>query len=238
MAGLRRALDRARWSLILSCLAVLPTSACSGIALVEPTSIPSATFTPKATPPIISSPIPISNESGTPIAEQPGFLEWVLLSGVDEHGLTAEHFLMLLAEPDPLAPVVAEIHTGHPVIVREIRHVGPQALRRFYFVETLDGKKGWISDFYVRRQAYLFNIEGTSVPLFNAPAGAQIGAFENVTPVTLLEPGDLNWWRVSSLDGSSLGWVQAQHVKESPEEEFLLGSGHDHECDQCPYFVP
>ena len=199
---------------------------------------PTPTFTPKATPPIIASPITISNAGGTPVAEQPGFVEWVLLSGVDEHGIIVEHFLNLLADADPGADPVHLIHTGHPVVVHEIRHVGPQNLQRFYRVETLEGFDGWISDYYVRRTAYVFNINGTAVPIFDRPGGAQIAEMSNVTPVTLLEPQDIAWWRISSLDGSILGWVFASMVKESPENEFLIGSDHEHECQQCPFFLP
>jgi len=209
-------------------------TACGRSALTFPTP----TFTPPPTPPIITSPIPVLNEQGTPIAEQPGFVEWVLLSGVDEHGLTLEHTLTLITEADPNAPALTQIHTGHPVIVLEIRHVGPQGLQRFYHVQTLEGITGWISDFYVRRQAYVFNIEGTTVPIFDKPQGAEMARLANVTPITLRQPQDLTWWQVSTLNGSVLGWVESRFVKESPEEEFLLGEDHAHPCENCPYFLP
>jgi hypothetical protein len=199
---------------------------------------PAPTFTPPPTPPIIASPITVSNAEGTPISLQPGFVEWVLLSGVDEHGLTAEHSLTLLADADPNAPEVSQIHTGHPVIVLEIRQVGPQGLQRFYHVQTPDGITGWISDYYVRRQAYLFNHEGTAVLIYDKPQGAQIAQVANVTPVTLRQPQELTWWQVSTLDGNVLGWVESRFVKESPEEEFLFGEGHEHPCEDCPYFLP
>jgi len=214
--------------------AALVLAACSPLAAPAPTP----TFTPPPTPPVIASPIPVSNAEGTPVAEQPGFLEWVLLSGVDEHGLIAEHFLALLAEPDPKAGAAAQIHTGSPVSVLEIRHVGPQGLQRFYHVETLEGIRGWISDYYVRRQAYVFNLEGTSVPVFDDPDGGQVAELANVTPVTLRGPEDFTWWLVSSLEGSVVGWVETRNVKESPEEAFLLGEAHPHPCENCPYFLP
>jgi hypothetical protein len=207
-------------------------TACSG------RNTPAPIFTPPPTPPIIASPINVSNAEGTPISQQPGFVEWVLLSGVDEHGLTAEHSLTLLADADPNAPEVSEIHTGHPVIVLEIRQVGLQGLQRFYHVQTLEGITGWISDYYVRRQAYLFNHEGTTVSIYDKPQGAQIAQLTNVTPITLRQPQELAWWQVSTLDGSVLGWVESRFVKESPEEEFLLGDDHEHPCDNCPYFLP
>lgn len=209
-------------------------TACGGASF----SLPTPTFTPPPTPPIIASPITISDAEGTPIAEQPGFVEWVLLSGVDEHGLAAEHFLTLLAEADPRATALTQIHTGSPVMVMEIRHVGPQALQRFYRVQTLEGIRGWISDYYVRRQAYVFNHEGTTVPIFDQPQGAEISRLQNVTPITLKRPQHLAWWQVSTLDGSVLGWVESRFVKESPEEEFLLGEAHAHPCEDCPYFLP
>jgi len=203
-----------------------------------PLSSPTPTFTPPPTLPVIASPIIVSNTGGTPIAEQPGFVEWVLLSGVDEHGITAEHFLTLLDDADPQATALTQIHTGYPVMVLEIRQVGPQGLQRFYHVETLEGITGWISDYYVRRQAYVFNHEETTVPVFDRPQGAEIGRLDNVTPVTLRQPQDLTWWQVSSLDGSVLGWVESRFVKESPEKEFLLGEDHAHPCENCPYFQP
>ncbi|HKI54459.1 MAG TPA: SH3 domain-containing protein [Anaerolineales bacterium] len=189
---------------------------------------PTPTFTPPPTLPVIASPITVSNAEGTPISEQPGFLEWVLLSGVDEHGLKAEHDLTLLADADPQAAALTQIHTGSPVIVLEIRQVGPQGLQRFYRVKTLDGITGWISDYYVRRQAYVFNSEGKTVPIFDKPRGAEIAQLENITPVTLRQPQDSNWWQVSTLDGSVLGWVEYEFVKESPDKEFLLGEDHTH----------
>ena len=189
---------------------------------------PTSTFTPPPTLPVVASPITISNAEGTPIAEQPGFLEWVLLSGVDEHGLTAEHELTLLAEADSQAAELAQIHTGVPVTVLEIRQAGPQGLQRFYHIQTLDGTTGWISDYYVRRQAYVFNSEGTAVPIFDKPRGAEIARLENITPVTLRQPQDSDWWEVSTLDGSVIGWVEYEFVKESPDKEFLSGEGHDH----------
>jgi hypothetical protein len=205
-------------------------------AVVPP--LPTPTFTPPPTPPIIASPIPVTNAEGIPIAEQPGFVEWVLLSGVDEHGITLEHMLTLLSDADPNASPLTQIHTGHPVTVLEIRHVGPQGLQRFYHIQTLDNITGWISDFYVRRKAYLFNLGDTTVPLFDVPEGKELTQIANVTPVTLLKPQDFHWWEVSTLDGSVVGWVEAKFVKESPEEEFLLGTDHTHPCENCPFFLP
>jgi len=218
-------------SLPLFCLLL---AACGGVAIIPPTP----TFTPPPTPPVIASPIVVSNAEGTPISQQPGFVEWVLLSGVDEHGLTAEHTLTLLVDADPKAAELTQIHTGSPVVVLEIRHMGPQGLQRFYHVQTLDGISGWISDFYVRRQAYVFNLEGTTVPIFDKPQGAETAQLANVTPVTLRQPQDLTWWQVSTLEGSVLGWVESRFVKESPEEEFLFGEDHEHPCENCPYFLP
>lgn len=201
-------------------------TACGGVTPAP--TMPTSTFTPPPTLPVVANPITISNAEGTPIAEQPGFLEWVLLSGVDEHGLTAEHELTLLADADSQASELTQIHTGSPVTVLEIRQAGPQGLQRFYHVQTLDGLTGWISDYYVRRQAYVFNSEGTTVSIFDKPRGAEIARLENVTPVTLRQPQDSDWWQVSTLDGSVIGWVEYEFVKESPEEEFLFGEDHEH----------
>ena len=229
-ASSSRCLFRISPLLILSLL----LTACGGSNF----ALPTPTFTPPPTPPVIASPITVSNAEGTLISQQPGFVEWVLLSGVDEHGLTAEHSLTLLTDADPNAPEVSQIHTGHPVIVLEIRQVGPQGLQRFYYVQTLEGITGWISDYYVRRQAYLFNHEGTTVLIYDKPQGVQIAQLANVTPVTLRQPQELTWWQVSTLDGNVLGWVESRFVKESPEEEFLFGEGHEHPCEDCPYFLP
>jgi len=214
-------------SLSLLLLFSIYLSACGGVTPIPTT--PTATFTPPPTLPIVASPITISNAEGTPIAEQPGFLEWVLLSGVDEHGLPAEDNLTLLADADPQAAALIQIHTGSPVIVLEIRQEGPQGLQRFYHVQTLDGITGWISDYYVRRQAYVFNSEGTTVPIFDKPRGAEIAQLENITPVTLRQPQDAVWWQVSTLDGNVIGWVEYKFVKESPDKEFLSGDGEDHD---------
>ena len=224
-----------RYNILLSFLvSVLLLTSCGSNAPLPPTF----TYTPPPTPPIIASPIVVYNAEGTLISQQPGFVEWVLLSGVDEHGLTIEHELTLLADASPDADELTQIHTGHPVIVLEIQHVGPQGLQRFYHVKTLEGTSGWISDYYVRRHAYVFNIEGTTVPLFDKPRGAEIVQLANVTPVTLRQPQDLTWWQVSTLDGSVIGWVESHFVKESPEEAFLVGDDHDHPCEDCPYFLP
>lgn len=202
---------------------------------VSPASPP---FTPPPTPPIIGSPIPVTNAEGTPMAEQPGFVEWVLLSGVDEHGLLVEHTLALRSDADPHAAPLTQIHTGSPVMVLEIRHVGPQNLQRFYRVETLEHLTGWISDFYVRRQAYVFNQAGEQVTLFDAPEGTELAQLVNVTPITLLQPQDFAWWQVSTREGSIVGWVETKFVKESPEREFLAGTDHTHPCESCPFFWP
>ena len=215
------------YSLPLLLLFSVLLAACGSVTPPPPTP----TFTPPPTLPVVASPIIVSNAEGTPIAEQPGFLEWVLLSGVDEHGLPAEDDLTLLADADPQAAALTQIHTGSPVIVLEIRQEGPQGLQRFYHVQTLDGTTGWISDYYVRREAYVFDIDGTTVPIFDKPRGAEIARLENITPVTLRQPQDADWWQVSTLDGSVLGWVETKFVKESPDKEFLSGGddGHDHQ---------
>lgn len=185
-----------------------------------------------ATPtPSFSSPpdsIPITDASGETIATQPKGL-WVLLSGVDDHGLIVEHDVMIFAEPDDEEAAPSLIHTGTAVAVHEIRQMGPQGLRRFYRVQATDGTAGWISDYYVRRVAYLFNENGTAVSLFASPGEKEIAQLPNVTPVTIKEPTQDEWWIVQTIDGEMLGWVEARFVKESPEPEFLLNQQHLHE---------
>jgi hypothetical protein len=185
-----------------------------------------ACSSPVALTPDNSTPIPVSNQAGEVIASQPGPL-WVMLSGVDEHGLIAEHFLELLAEADANAAPIAEVHTGIPADVLEIRHVGPGGLQRFYHVETVTGEIGWISDFYIRRQAYLFNIAGTTVSIHETPGGPPASEVANVSPVVLLDPTAEGWWQVGSVEGELLGWVFVGFIQESPEEEFLFNT-HAH----------
>ncbi len=189
-------------------------------------SIIPATPTPQFSPP--PDTIPITDESGTTIATQPNGL-WVMVSGVDEHGLIVEHELTLFDEPDNEEATSSLIHTGTAVVVHEIRQTGPQGLRRYYRVQAINGQMGWISDYYVRRVVYLFDENGTAVSLFAAPDGQEVTRVANVTPVILKEPTGTDWWIVQTVEGDVLGWVKAAFVKESPEPEFLLSQQHPHE---------
>ena len=189
-------------------------------------SLASATPTPQFSLP--ADTIPITDESGATIATQPSG-PWVMLSGVDEHGLIVEHELTLFAEPDNPEAATSLIHTGTAVVVHEIRQTGPQGLRRFYRVQAINGQTGWISDYYVRRVVYLFDENGTAVSLFAAPDGQEVTRVVNVTPVTIKEPTGADWWIVQTVEGNMLGWVQAAFIKESPEPEFLLNQQHAHE---------
>ena len=172
--------------------------------------------------------VSISNETGETLAVQEGPV-WVLLSGVDEHGLIAEHELTLLKEPDPNAPSDSLVHTGISASVLEIRQGGPQNLHRFYHVETVDGLTGWISDYYVRRVAYLFDADSDGVDLFASPEGQLVSRLPNVSPIAVKEPSAGDWWLVQSVENGTLGWVLATFVKESPSPEFLLDESHTHE---------
>ena len=185
-----------------------------------------ATSTPVFSPP--PDTIPITDDSGATVASQPeGF--WIMLSGVDEHGLIAEDNLVLFDEPNNEDAASTLVHTGTAVVPQEIRQTGPQGLRRFYRVQTIDGKMGWISDYYVRRVAYVFNENGTTVPLYAAPGEREIKQLPNVTPVKIKEPTQGEWWIVQTIDGETFGWVEAAFVKESSEPEFLLNEQHLHE---------
>ncbi len=170
--------------------------------------------------------VPIT-ANDTNIAVQPGPL-WVLLSGVDEHGLIAEHELILLTSPDPTAAQAARVHTGVAAAVQEIRHTGPQNVRRFYHVQTVTGATGWISDYYVRRVAYLFDANGSTISLYSAPDGLEVEQLSNVSPVTIKVPTDDEWWLVQAVQTGTMGWVRVSFVKESPAWEFLLNQQHDH----------
>lgn len=172
--------------------------------------------------------VSVSNESGETITTQEGPI-WVLLSGVDEHGLIAEHELTLLTEPSPTAAAGPLVHTGISASVLEIQHGGPQNLQRFYRVETVDGATGWISDYYVRRVAYLYDEASDGVSLYAAPNGQVVTRLPNVSPIALKEPTDAEWWLVQSVENETVGWVMAAYVKESPSPEFLQNQAHTHE---------
>ena len=171
--------------------------------------------------------IPITDDTGEAISRQPGPL-WVLVSGVDEHGLFAEHELTLLSQPEVSAEPAMTIHSGSAVAVHEIRQTGPQNLQRFYRIQSPTGEAGWISDFYVRRVAYLFNSEGTTVPLYESPGGNELSQLVNISPVKLISPLTA-WWKVETADTNMTGWVLVSFIKESPEPEFLLNQQHEHE---------
>lgn len=185
----------------------------------------SGTETPES--PQLPTAVAISGAEGETLAIQEGPL-WVLLSGVDEHGLIAEHELTLLQEPDAAAEPGPIIHTGIPAAVLEIRHVGPQNLQRFYRVETVNGDTGWISDYYVRRVAYLYEADSDMVSLFAAPDGQEVTQLPNISPVAVKQPRDGEWWLVQAVQDGTLGWVRADLVKESPQAEFLTNQSHEH----------
>jgi hypothetical protein len=164
--------------------------------------------------------IPVSDNEGNHLASQPGPL-WVLVSGVDEHGLVVEAELTLLKEPDSSAEAGPSVPTGMAAAVHEIRQSGPQNLRRFYRVQTTGGQSGWISDYYVRRVAYLYQANAESIALYDTPDGRPLHNVANVTPVLLKEPTRNDWWLVQVVDTEIVAWVPAAVVKESPEREFL-----------------
>jgi hypothetical protein len=171
--------------------------------------------------------VAISGAAGETLATQEGPL-WVLLSGVDEHGLIAEHELTLLQEPDAAAAPGPVVHTGIPAAVLEIRHGGPQNLQRFYRVETVNGDTGWISDYYARRVAYLYQADSDTVPLFAAPDGQEVAQLPNISPVAIKQPTEGDWWLVQAVKDGTLGWVRADLVKESSLAEFLTNQTHEH----------
>lgn len=211
--------------LVLVCILL---SGCTAVLPAAETPIPAAAVPPTPTAPILMevSDIPITNDGGEVVSRQPGPL-WVLVSGVDEHGLIAEHELTLLREPEAAAVSERTIHTGSAVAVLEIRQTGPQNLQRFYRIQSPTGEAGWISDYYVRRTAYLFNTAGTAVSLLAGPGGSALAELVNVTPVEIKSPLTA-WWEVQTQDGELTGWVLATYVKESPEPEFLLNQQHTH----------
>ncbi len=202
----------------LCLLCLWAVSGCASSRLNTTSSI-----NPTITPPPA---VPITANDAN-IAAQPGPL-WVLLSGVDEHGLIAEHELTLLSSPDPTAAQEARVHTGVAASVREIQHTGPQNLQRFYQVQTVTGHTGWISDYYVRRVVYLFDANNNTISLYSSPDGQEIEQVANVSPVTIKVPTDAEWWLVQAVQTGTHGWVRASFVKESPSWEFLLNRQHDH----------
>jgi len=187
--------------------------------------------TPKEASPTYFISIPITGEDQARISSQDG-PKWVLVSGVDDHGLVIDAHVNLYAAADLNSQTVAQVETGTPVTVLEIRHLGPQQLVRFYRVQTTSGISGWVSDYFIRRHAYLFNIDGTFVPIYESRGGAKLAEAPNVSPVFLVDPRNDGWWQIVYLDGSVTGWVPASHVKESSEEAFLLNfsPGHSHDA--------
>ncbi|MBK8900509.1 MAG: SH3 domain-containing protein [Anaerolineaceae bacterium] len=199
--------------LSLLALYVVLLAACAGAETAVPTPIPTA--------------VAISGAAGETLATQEGPL-WVLLSGVDEHGLIAEHELTLLLEPEAPSNSGPVVHTGIAAAVLEIRHGGPQNLQRFYRVETVNGDTGWISDYYVRRVAYLYDASSETIPLLAAPDGQEVARLPNISPVAVKAPADDAWWLVQAVEDGTLGWVRSELVKESPLAEFLQNQSHDH----------
>lgn len=210
-----------RLTLLSTLLMSLLLLACRTSASSADISIPEAPNT-----------IPVTSDDGSRLAEQPGPL-WILISGVDEHGLIAEPNVYLLSEPGVASFSGEHVHTGEPAIVHEIRHTGPQRLRSYYRIESVHGFSGWVSDYNIRRVVYLFDSSGERVGLYDNPDGNRVIDVPNVSPVSLKDPtADGRWWRVATQDGTATGWVPAEMIKESPEPEFLINGGlsadHDH----------
>jgi hypothetical protein len=170
--------------------------------------------------------VPVTNSAGDVLSRHEGPL-WVLISGVDEHGLVEANEVALLATPRPEGPAVHQVHTGTPAAVHEIRQTGPQNLWRFYLVRTVGGEEGWVSDYFIRRLAYLFKAGAETVLVHETPGGAVVFEAQQVTPVVLLAPNRSDWWQVATADGTLTGWVETGYVKESPVWEFLLNLEHE-----------
>lgn len=174
----------------------------------------------------------ISGEQATAaVVPVPEDAEWIVLSGVDEHGWIAEGELQLLASPDPEAGIVASVPTGVPVVVEEKINTGPQNLRRFYRVLSLNGMSGWISDYYVRRTVYIFDVSRQTVRLYDDPGGEVAADITNIYPVIVIDAARPDWWRVETADGLYQGWIPAEQVKESSEPEFLFIQDPNHVHD-------
>lgn len=192
--------------------ATLPTS--------QPaTVIPTVTPVPELQPP--PEQLPLTDASGNVLSYQEGPL-WVLISGVDDHGLIQERRVTLLSAADAFAEIDLRVRTGTPAAVYEVRVTGPQNLQRFYRVQTTGGEAGWVSDFYVRRRAFLYNDQGDNVPVYDAPDGSIIAQAENVSQVNLIDPTQEAWWQVQAVDESYVGWIPTSYIKESSASEFLL----------------
>jgi hypothetical protein len=178
----------------------------------------------------------VTGDTGQVIANHTGPL-WILVSGIDEHGELETAVVELLAGPHPEAAVAYDLPTGTPVAVHEIRQAGPQNLWRFYLVRTVDGQSGWVSDYFVRRLAYLFDPGSEMIPLYHAPGGRRIVFARPVTAVTLKDPTRDDYWQVQTITDEVTAWVEARHVYESPEWEFLMGldgTGHTHGRPNAP----
>jgi hypothetical protein len=180
--------------------------------------------------------IAVTNDEGQVLANHAGPL-WILVSGIDEHGELETAVVALLTDPHPEAAVAYELATGTPVAVHEIRQTGPQNLWRFYLVRAVDGQSGWVSDYFVRRLAYLFEPGSDMIPLYHAPGGRQTIFARPVTAVTIKDPTRDDYWQVTTITDEVTAWVAAGHVYESPEWEFLFGldgTGHTHGRPNVP----
>ncbi|MFQ5435663.1 MAG: hypothetical protein ACE5FD_12370 [Anaerolineae bacterium] len=182
---------------------------------------------PESVPDQQPTAVAVTDATGATQATQPGPL-WILVSGVDEHGLIAEHEVTLLSAPDAAADPGPVVHTGVPAAVYEIRQAGPQSLQRFYRIKTTTGAAGWVSDYYVRRIAYLYNPDAATVPIYASPNGQEVGRLPNVSPVLIKEPSRSDWWLIQGVEDNILGWVEAGTVKESADRQFLTNEQHDH----------
>jgi hypothetical protein len=164
--------------------------------------------------------IPITDGEGYFLRQEEGPL-WTIVSGVDEDGTIESPFIGLLDAPDPAAETVHWVATGAPVAIHEIRQTGPQNLWRFYLARTVDGRSGWIPDYFIRRQVYLYNHNQATIPLYATPGEGVIFETGQVTPVRLLSPTEDGWWQVQLINSDVSGWAATDHIKESPIWDYL-----------------
>lgn len=171
---------------------------------------------------LASEKIPVTDSTGKITTYQPGPV-WILLSGVDEHGLMGDEPLRLLDQPNPMLEDGVVIPTGMAAKVEEIRADGP---RRFYKVTTVTDQTGWVSDFFVLRWGYLYEEFADTAPMYEKISGQIVAQIDNVSPVRLIDPRDPDWWQVESIVDQTTGWVPVRLVKESPAVGHLAGHQH------------
>lgn len=125
----------------------------------------------------------------------------VLVSGKDDHGLPAEHYVAIASKPD--GSPVGEVHDG--TLVHVLEEHG-EWLR----VRTVEGPaaEGWINDYYLRGTAHVVSIP-PGCALAGLPANAQV-------ELVAVSP-NASRVRVRALADGAERWVPRANLLELPD---------------------